>query len=127
MIGPYFYGMTLDVIGVQLQFSPKNKIMITTTEEIAIESTSTPTTDQQNGAQVSEPARTDTSKPAVQIANQNSKIKNSDPALLDDLATLLPRFVVLPKHAAEALALWTVHSHAFKLRDVSVYIGIESP
>jgi hypothetical protein len=48
-------------------------------------------------------------------------------ALLSDLASLLNRFVVLPKHAAETLALWIVHTHAFQLRDVSTYIGIESP
>jgi hypothetical protein len=35
--------------------------------------------------------------------------------------------VVLPAHAAETLALWILHTHAFQLRDVSTYIGIESP
>jgi len=47
--------------------------------------------------------------------------------LLDDLAKLLRRFVVLPQSAAETLALWTLHTYAFDLRDVSAYIGLESP
>src|SRR5262245_32075591 len=37
------------------------------------------------------------------------------------------RFVVLPRCAAETLALWVVHTYAFGLRDVSTYLGIESP
>jgi putative DNA primase/helicase len=40
---------------------------------------------------------------------------------------MLTRFVVLPKFAAETLALWVVHTYAFELRDVSTYLGIESP
>ena len=48
-------------------------------------------------------------------------------ALLDDLAQTFTRFVILPKWAAEALALWTLHTYGFQLRDVSTYIGIESP
>jgi hypothetical protein len=37
------------------------------------------------------------------------------------------RFIVLPKWAPETLALWILHTYAFELRDVSTYIGIESP
>jgi len=48
-------------------------------------------------------------------------------ALLEDLCQMLTRFVVLPKWGAEALALWIVHTYAFHLRDVSTYIGLESP
>src|SRR3954449_3755829 len=48
-------------------------------------------------------------------------------ALLDELAGTLRRFIILPKWAAETLALWTLHTYAFRLRDVSTYIGIESP
>ena len=47
--------------------------------------------------------------------------------LLDALMRLLMRFVILPKWAAQTLALWIVHTYAFALRDVSAYIGIESP
>ena len=39
----------------------------------------------------------------------------------------LPRFVVLPKWAAEMLALWIIHTYTFQFRDVSTYLGIESP
>src|SRR6516164_1950279 len=34
--------------------------------------------------------------------------------LLNDLASVLSRFVVLPKWAAETLALWTLHTYAFQ-------------
>jgi hypothetical protein len=47
--------------------------------------------------------------------------------LLDDLAKLLRRHVVLPQLAAETLALWALHTYAFDLRDVCTYIGVESP
>jgi hypothetical protein len=47
--------------------------------------------------------------------------------LLDELEGVFTRFVVLPKWAAETLALWTLHTYAFPLRDVSTYLGIESP
>src|SRR6266496_2068434 len=48
-------------------------------------------------------------------------------SLLDILAAIFTRFVILPKWAAETLALWTLHTYAFHLRDVSAYLGIESP
>jgi len=47
--------------------------------------------------------------------------------LLSELERVFTRFVVLPKWAAETLALWTLHTYAFPLRDVSTYLGIESP
>ena len=49
------------------------------------------------------------------------------PLLLDQLAQIFSRHVVLPKWAPEALALWTAHTYAFELRDVSTYLGVESP
>ncbi|MGD1083704.1 MAG: DUF3631 domain-containing protein [Verrucomicrobiota bacterium] len=48
-------------------------------------------------------------------------------ALLETLAQLLSRFVLLPRWAAETLALWVLHTHAYELRDVTTYLGIESP
>jgi hypothetical protein len=47
--------------------------------------------------------------------------------LLDAIVQVLKRFVVLPKWAAETLALWVVHTYCFHLRDISTYIGLESP
>jgi hypothetical protein len=47
--------------------------------------------------------------------------------LLDELARVLNRFLVLPKWAAETIALWILHTYAFELRDVTTYLGIESP
>jgi putative DNA primase/helicase len=62
------------------------------------------------------------------IQNPKSKILNVDGAsLLNELESLLTRFVVLPGFAAETLALWILHTYAFELRDVSTYLGIESP
>ena len=34
---------------------------------------------------------------------------------------------MLPKWGAEALALWILHTYAFELREVTAYLGIESP
>ena len=48
-------------------------------------------------------------------------------ALLNELRQVFVRFVVLPKWSAEALALWTLHTYAFHWRDVSAYLGLESP
>ena len=48
-------------------------------------------------------------------------------ALLEDLRRTLKRFVVLPAWAAETLALWTLHTYAFQLRNVTTYVGIASP
>ena len=39
--------------------------------------------------------------------------------LLDELKWWLSRFVVLPRWAAEILALWDLHTFAFLLRDTS--------
>src|SRR3982750_1877202 len=47
--------------------------------------------------------------------------------LLEALMIELQRFVVCPKWAAETFALWILHTYAFQLRDVTTYIGIESP
>src|SRR5882757_8247305 len=47
--------------------------------------------------------------------------------LLDALEQLIRRFVILPGSAPTALALWILHTYAFQLRDVSTYLGIESP
>jgi putative DNA primase/helicase len=47
--------------------------------------------------------------------------------LLDSIRDVLTRYVVLPELAAEALALWVVHTYAFTLREVTTYIGVVSP
>src|SRR5208282_2889163 len=48
-------------------------------------------------------------------------------ALLDELAESVRRFVVMPRHEAEAVALWILHTYAFEAREVTAYLGIESP
>src|SRR5207344_1973092 len=47
--------------------------------------------------------------------------------LLNEIAGLITRYVVLPKWASETLALWILHTYAFQLRDVTTYLGVESP
>jgi hypothetical protein len=47
--------------------------------------------------------------------------------LLDGLMKELQRFVVFPKWGAEAFALWILHTYAFRMRQVTTYMGIESP
>jgi hypothetical protein len=48
-------------------------------------------------------------------------------SLLCDIAEVLKRFVVLPQWGAETLALWALHTYAYQLRDITTYIGLESP
>src|ERR1700720_107966 len=74
-----------------------------------------------DGEQSSDPSR-----PGLASAKSSSDAVNGQ-FLLDELRRTFDRFVVLPKWGAETLALWTLHTYAFHLRDVSTYIGIESP
>ena len=48
-------------------------------------------------------------------------------ALLDELASTVQRVVVLSKWAVEAICLWVLHTYAFELREITTYLGIESP
>src|ERR1051325_10338041 len=48
-------------------------------------------------------------------------------SLLAALVALFRRFVILPEWAAETLALWVLHTYSFQYRNVSTYLGIESP
>jgi uncharacterized protein DUF3631 len=47
--------------------------------------------------------------------------------LLDALARVLRAHVVISQWARDALALFIIHTYAFALRDVTTYVGIESP
>lgn len=47
--------------------------------------------------------------------------------LLDELVVTLDRFLFLPSHAAEASALWIVHTHAFDAADHTPRLDISSP
>jgi hypothetical protein len=51
----------------------------------------------------------------------------ADDKLLSDLAAVFTRYVILPKHAAEALALWVAHAWAFDAWDISPFMVIVSP
>jgi hypothetical protein len=47
--------------------------------------------------------------------------------LLNDILSTITRFVVLPKWAPETLTLFVPHTFAYLYRDITTYIGIESP
>jgi hypothetical protein len=47
--------------------------------------------------------------------------------LLNELRDCLLRYVVLPPGAAEILALWILHTYAYRLRRVTTYLAIVSP
>ena len=47
--------------------------------------------------------------------------------LLDSIATVFTRYIVLPKHAAEALALWILHAWTFDAGDISPFVVLTSP
>jgi hypothetical protein len=69
--------------------------------------------------------------PLTEAPSSFSLLPSSAPvdgsSLLHQLADLLKRSVILPVWAAEAIALWILHTYAFHLRDITAYIGIESP
>jgi putative DNA primase/helicase len=48
-------------------------------------------------------------------------------AILNELVLLLKRFAVLPKWVPEAVGLFVFHTFAWELRDITAYLGIESP
>jgi hypothetical protein len=47
--------------------------------------------------------------------------------LLDELAGVYRGWAVLPRFGPVASALFTVHTYAYHLREVTAYLGIESP
>ncbi len=48
-------------------------------------------------------------------------------ALLDDITTMIKRFIVLPPHAAETVALWIVHACALEAFTISPLLVVNSP
>jgi len=117
---------------MQNAFETKTKHMITNhNAETAELNGSTVSIENQNGRAAAQPDSASLSS----IENRKSKIENQDgrtslvdgQQLLNYLETLLERHVVLPTWASETLALWVLHTYAFELRDVSTYLGIESP
>jgi putative DNA primase/helicase len=47
--------------------------------------------------------------------------------LLDEIAATFTRFLVLPDHSAEALALWCLHAHAHEAAGISPILALLSP
>src|SRR5271157_6401484 len=68
-------------------------------------------------------------------SNQSFQFTKPQPAaepvelgpLLDEISAAIRLHVVLPAHAAAALALWVVHTYVFDTRDAVAYVAIESP
>jgi hypothetical protein len=50
-----------------------------------------------------------------------------DAALLISMADLFERYMVLPKHSAQALALWVMHAWAIDAFDISPVLAVISP
>ena len=48
-------------------------------------------------------------------------------ALLDSIVAVFNRYIVLPKYAAEALALWILHAWTFDAGDISPFVVLTSP
>ena len=48
-------------------------------------------------------------------------------ALLNEIVSIYQRFVILPDHAAEVLALWILHSYVFEHGEISPIIALISP
>ena len=65
--------------------------------------------------------------PVVSVVQAQASTTGHPGLLLADLRDVINRYVVLPEMAAEALALWIVHTYAFTLRQVTTYIGVVSP
>jgi putative DNA primase/helicase len=64
--------------------------------------------------------------PHWDVAPWDSRVATAD--LLDAIVTVFNRYVVLPEHAAEALALWILHAWAFDAWDeVSPFLVLASP
>jgi hypothetical protein len=47
--------------------------------------------------------------------------------LLNDLTALIRRHVVLNNHQGRAIALWVVHTHTFRLFEISPRLKLQSP
>ena len=66
-------------------------------------------------------------EPSPQPATDKGPQTTDRGVLLTELRDVINRYLVLPEMAAEALALWVVHTYAFPLRPVTTYIGVVSP
>jgi hypothetical protein len=47
--------------------------------------------------------------------------------LLEDLTRIINRYIVLPRHAAVAAALWTLHTYLIDAADYTPYLHVSSP
>jgi putative DNA primase/helicase len=47
--------------------------------------------------------------------------------LLDELAAIFRRYVILPRYGAETLALWVMHAWALDASDISPFLVLKSP
>jgi hypothetical protein len=47
--------------------------------------------------------------------------------LLDSLVKIILRYLILAAGAAEAMALWIIHTHAFEAATISPILGVVSP
>jgi putative DNA primase/helicase len=60
-------------------------------------------------------------------ASSHGRKRSQATGILNALAMVFSRYVILPKHAADALALWVVHARAFDASDISPFMVLVSP
>jgi putative DNA primase/helicase len=86
------------------------------------------TLDKEVAAQRAQPAERDGTGTPVLFTDPEPWPEAVDGAsLLDDLAALYTRYVVLPRGAADMLALWTLHTYTHAAASTTPRVGIESP
>jgi hypothetical protein len=128
LIVPYLYGRTVIVPPPSAEWRAKNQEMQNAFDEKTNSTTKTKHMIIEQNAEFNVAPAQPLPEFESSIQNQKSKIKNVDgQMLLNDLESLLQKYVVLPTFAPETLALWVLHTYAFELRDVSTYLGVESP
>ena len=59
--------------------------------------------------------------------NQTLELRPNLADVLDELSNIYKRYVILPDGAGDALALWTLYSHAFDTFRISPILVISSP
>jgi putative DNA primase/helicase len=72
---------------------------------------------------------------AVESARSDGILRDPEPwphavdgtTLADAIVKQLSRFIVLPEHAAEAMALWVIHAHAHDAAEHSPFLAVQSP
>ena len=86
-----------------------------------------------------ENAASEQSKPLLRIYDGSDgsslELENVEPwetpvhgaGLLDWIRDLIKKYLIVPPEVADTMALWVLHTYAFRLRRVTTCIGVVSP